>query len=329
MSARAAATMLVAGCLALIAGSISAAGFDPANDPARWLERMTTAMSQMSYQGTFVYVQGDDVVTMRITHVADDGGVRERLVSMSGAQREILRDPTGVRWVLGDDHSVLQDQAFSRSFFPQLPTDQQGQAGRSYTLKLGGRGRIAGQTVRNLEVLPKDDYRYGYSLWLEEQSALLLKWELVDRGGRTLAKLMFTDIRMGSEVDPDELNSSSPLKKFKTVESRLPAGRGLARAAPHWRPTRVPPGFELTSHRFFGPKDDGLYEHLVYSDGLAAVSVYVESDAGEARRDSNLSRLGTTHAFSKSTDGVLITVIGEVPAATVRFIGDAVVAASP
>ena len=329
MSARAAASMLVAGWLALSAGSVRSAGYEPDDEPARWLERMTTAMSQMSYQGTFVYVQGDDVVTMRITHVVDDGGVRERLVSMSGAQREILRDPTGVRWVLGDDHSVLQDQAFSGSFFPQLPIDQKSLAGQSYTLKLGGRGRIAGQSVRNLEVLPNDDYRYGYSLWLEEQSALLLKWQLIDRGGRTLAKLMFTDIRMGSEVDPGELNSSSPLKKFKTVESRLPVGRGLLQVTPHWRPLRLPPGFELTSHRFFGPDDDGLYEHLVYSDGLAAVSVYVESAGGEVARDGDLSRLGTTHAFSKSTEGMLITVIGDVPAATVRFIGDAVVAASP
>jgi sigma-E factor negative regulatory protein RseB len=329
MTARAAATMLVAGWLTLAAGSLAAASLDSGSDPDRWLERMSTAMSQMSYQGTFVYVHGDDVVTMRITHVVDDGGVRERLVSMSGAQREILRDPTGVRWVLGDDHSVLQDQAFSRSFFPQLPVDQQGRTERSYTLKLGGRGRIAGQLARNLEVLPKDDYRYGYSLWLDEQTALLLKWQLVDSDGKALAKLMFTEIRMGSEVDPDELKSSSPLQKFKTVESRLPAGRGLAPAAPHWRPTRLPPGFELMSHRFFGPQDDGLYEHLVYSDGLAAVSVYVESGAEETGREGGLSQLGTTHAFSKSADGVLITVIGDVPAATVRFIGDAVVAASP
>lgn len=75
-------------------------------DARDWLERMSAAMSQMDYQGTFVYVQGDDVVTMRITHVADEAGVRERLVSMSGAPREIIRDSNGVRWVLGDDHSV-------------------------------------------------------------------------------------------------------------------------------------------------------------------------------------------------------------------------------
>jgi sigma-E factor negative regulatory protein RseB len=219
--------------------------------------------------------------------------VRERLVAMSGAPREVLRDSSGVRWVLGDDHSILRDQAFSQSFFPQLPADERDRTERSYALNLGGTGRIAGQSVRNIEVKPRDAYRYGYSVWLEEHSALLLKWQLVDSDGNALAKLMFTDIRMGSEVDPDELNSSSPLKQFRTVESRLPADRGLAQTAPHWRPARLPPGFELTAHRYFGPQDSGRYEHLVYSDGLAAVSVYVES-ATRRRTGSSSSRHGTT-----------------------------------
>lgn len=297
--------------------------------PRDWLERMTAAMSQMDYQGTFVYVQGDVVVTMRITHVAGDEGVRERLVSMSGAPREVLRDSNGVRWVLGDDHSVLADQAFNRSFFPQLPQDLQDQTEQNYTLKVGGSGRIAGQAVRNLSVVPRDDYRYGYSFWLEERSALLLQWELVDSDGKTLARLMFTDFRMGSEVDPTELAPSSQLKRFKTVESSLPVGRGQVTVVPRWQPARLPPGFELTSRRYFGQQDQGIFEHLVYSDGLVAVSVYVESDASEDRQHVGISRMGTTHAFSRLADGVLITVIGDVPETTVRFIGDAVVAVTP
>jgi sigma-E factor negative regulatory protein RseB len=287
---------------------------------------MATAMSQMDYQGTFVYLQGDDVVTMRITHVAGDDGVRERLVSMSGAPREVIRDSSGVRWVLGDDHSVLADQAFNRSFFPQLPQDQQNQTEQSYALKMGGTGRIAGQAVRNLSVLPRDDYRYGYTFWLEEHSALLLQWELIDSNQKPLAKLMFTDFRMGSEVDPGELVPSSNLKKFKTVESSLPVGRGQVSVVPRWQPTNLPPGFELTAHRYFGQQDQGIFEHLVYSDGLAAVSVYVESDDSDGGQNTGISRMGTTHAFSRLTDGVVITVIGDVPAATVRYIGDAVVA---
>jgi sigma-E factor negative regulatory protein RseB len=323
-----AAWLLVIG-LTWSAASAGASGPGATNDPRQWLERMSAAMSQMSYQGTFVYVQGDEVVTMRITHVADDAGVRERLVAMSGAPREVLRDSSGVRWVLGDDHSILQDQAYSQSFFPQLPTDERDRTEQSYALKLGGTGRIAGQSVRCIEVKARDAYRYGYSLWLEEHSALLLKWQLVDSDGRVLAKLMFTDLRMGSEVDPGELHSSSPLQEFKTTESRLPAVRELVQTTPHWRPARLPPGFALTTHRYFGPQDSGIYEHLVYSDGLAAVSVYVESGDTEMAREPGLSRHGTTHAFSKTAGGVLITVVGDVPAATVELMGDAIVAAVP
>jgi len=298
-------------------------------DPRDWLEKMSTAMSQMDYQGTFVYVQGDEVVTMRITPVADEKGIRERLVSVSGAPREVLRDSNGVRWVLGDDHSVLADQPFNRSFFPQLPLDQQGATERCYALNFGGNGRIAGQAVRSINVLPRDDYRYGYTLWLEQRSALLLKWELVDPERKPLAKLVFTDFRVGSEVDASELTPSSQLSKYRTVESALPSGRGQVTAPPRWQPRTVPPGFELTAHRFFGKQGQGMFEHLVYSDGLAAVSVYVESGGSDGRQPTGLSRMGTTHAFSRISDDMMITVIGDVPEATVRYIGDAVTAVVP
>jgi len=315
----------VAAAWLLGAGSVLA---DPGNDAYQWLERMSAAMSQMDYQGTFVYMQGDEAVTMRITHVADEEGIRERLVSMSGASRELLRDSNGVRWVLGDDHSVLADPAFKRTFFPQLPIDHRAQTQRCYELEFGGTGRIAGQRVRGVSVLPKDHFRYGYRLWLEERSALMLKWELVDGDRRSLAKLMFTDFRMGSEVDTSELVPSSQLKKFRTVESRLPVGRGDAAALPSWQPRKLPPGFQLTDHRLFREAGQGLFEHLVYSDGLAAVSVYVESSGGEQGQATGLSRMGTTHAFSRLSDNVFITVIGDVPEATVRYIGNEVAAAS-
>jgi len=322
MKIRTATVGLVAFCLALT--GLAWAG--SAENPRDWLERMSTAMSQMSFQGTFVYVQGDEVVTMRITHVSDQQGVRERLVSVSGAPREVLRDSSGVRWVLGDDQSVLEDSAFNRTFFPDLPIDQQGGMDRSYVLKFGGKERIAGQMARNLKVLPRDNYRYGYSLWLEQHSGLLLKWELIDSNRKSLAKLMFTDIRLGSEVDPDELKPSSQLRKFKTVESELPSGRTGSQDSLRWQPSRLPPGFSMTAHRLFGRESEGIYEHLVYSDGLAAVSVYVESrDENQAKSPGvSRSKLGTTHTFSRVDDDVTITVVGDVPAVTVEFIGNAV-----
>lgn len=316
------ASFLVAviGCLlspAAIAGS--------SNDPMAWLERMSSAMSQMSYQGTFVYVQENNVETMRITHVAGDSGVRERLVAVSGPPREIVRDSSGVRWVLGDDLSVLADNAFSRSYFPQLPISKD-QESLPYVLKFGKVARIAGQTARNVNVLPRDVYRYGYSLWLEEHSGLLLKWELIDSDRKPLAKLMFTDIRLGSQVDLNELKPSAQLQKFKTVESELPAGRAGSLSKPRWQPERLPPGFELTAHRYLERQDGGhgMYEHLVYSDGLAAVSIYVESTQSGLESAENTERHGILHAFSRTDNDLTITVVGDVPAITVQMIGNAI-----
>ena len=298
-------------------------------DPRAMLERMSAAMSQMSYQGTFVYVQGDTVETIRITHVADQHGVRERLVSVSGEPREILRDSSGVRWVLADDHSVFEDPGFNLSFFPDLPLAGHHRTELSYSMKSGPVGRIAGHKAVNLEVLPRDRYRYGYSLWLEEHSGLLLKWELIDRDRAPLAKLMFTDFRLGSEVDRSELQPGSQLKKFKTTASQLPTGRGRSQAAPRWQPSSLPPGFRMTAHRYFGSEGDGIYEHLVYSDGLAAVSVYVESLPEDNEQRTGMSRMGTTHAYSRRADDVLITVVGDVPAITVQAIADSVSIISP
>ena len=324
MRAMAATLLLVA---VLFSAGPALAG--EAVEPRQMLERMTAAMSQMTYQGTFVYIQGDNVETMRITHVSGRDGVRERLVAVSGTPREVLRDSSGVRWVLADDRSVFEDPAFNNSFFPELPLDQNDQTELSYSLKHGSRARIAGHYARNLKVLPKDKYRYGYSLWLEEHSGLLLKWELIDSKQKSLAKLMFTDVRLGSEVDVKELKPTTELKKFKTVESELPSGRGLSKTAPRWQPDRLPQGFQLTAHRYFGQQDQGVYEHLVYSDGLATVSVYIESADPESNPQAGVKRLGTTHAFSRMTDDMLITVVGDVPAITVKFIADAVKIASP
>jgi len=314
---------------AAIAWAGQLAAGDSGGSAQVWLERMSAAINQMTYQGTFVYVQDGDMVTMRVTHVAGEDGVRERLVSLSGLPREVLRDSNGVRWVLGEDRSVLADQAFNRSFLPQLPLDQQDSTESCYQLELIGNGRVAGQDVQGLKVTPNDAYRYGYALWLEERSGLPLKWELVAPDGRALARLMFTDLRVGSEVDLAELTPSSQLKAYRTVESQIPADVRPEQSLPRWQPKRLPPGFHLTAHHLYGLQGDSELEHLIYSDGMAAVSVYVESSdapGGEAGTpaEATIRRLGTTHAFSRSASGAVITVIGDVPADTVAFIGNAV-----
>jgi len=294
-----------------------------------WLERMSAAMDQMTYQGTFVYVHKDDVASMRITHMVDEKGIHERLVSVSGTPREVVRDARGVRWFSGEDHKILANSATNRSFFPEMPLSDPMQAAESYQFRLANNQRIAGHTAQRIDILPKDQYRYGYSLWLERQSCLLLQWELTGSQGETLAKLMFTDLKMGSEVDKNELRSVSGSDSARVAPSTLFATGHKANAPSNWQPTKLPPGFRLTSHGQQNSQDEPSFEHLVYSDGVATVSVYVEAAQEDPELKLGLGQLGTTHVFTRESKGELITVLGDVPAVTVKLIAESVEPTDP
>lgn len=316
-------TRVLAGALGLLLSALAPAAL--AGDDARiWLERMSAAMSQMSYQGTFVYVMDDDVATMRITHVADNGESRERLFTMTGAPREVVRDAQGVRWSSGEHREVLADPAVDRPIFFELSPNDAAQAADSYEFKLQGKDRVAGYIARRLDIVPRDTYRYGYTLWLETQSGLLLQWRLQDEEGDTLARLVFTELKIGSEVDRGELHSSSDDADPASFESGLPAESRVAARPPSWAPDRLPPGFVLASHSVPDGATDDPFEHLVYSDGIAAVSVYVEDLEGKSGRAAGVRQMGTTHAWFGVVDDRFVTVVGDVPEATVRLIGEAV-----
>ena len=293
------------------------------------LNQMSMAMSQMTYQGTFVYVQGSLVETMRITHVVDENGIRERLVAETGPQREILRDANGVQWIAKDSRAVMRDPSIHRSYFPEVTPGAIEKAAGHYRITLGGLEPLAGRLGRKLSIVPRDEYRYGYTLWLEDTSGLLLKWELFEQSARPLARLMFTDIRIGQEVDQDELESTEPMGEYQTHASELPEKQEVTHARPRWAPERVPPGFGLMTHRRQQKQAPGLFQHLVYSDGIATVSVYVEPALEGHTPPSGTSRLGTTHAFSRRDGDIQITVVGDVPAITVEEIGRAVTPTAP
>lgn len=297
-------------------------------EPQQWLERMSAAMSQMNYQGTFVYVRGEDVATVRITHIVDENGSHERLVSVSGSAREVVRDAWGVRWIAGDEGQVLAKSSASPAFFPELPLDNAAQANESYQFLLEGQQRIAGHTARRLDITPKDQFRYGYRLWLEPQSGLLLKWELTGTSGEALAKLMFTELKMGAEVNPGELRSNARAENAAPQEAVVSPHQPISTGRPNWQAKRLPPGFHLASHRQVQATADRLLEHLVYSDGIAVVSVYVEPADDNSVLDLGPSKMGTTHAYSHRLESEIVTALGDVPAITVKQIGESVGPAS-
>ena len=303
----------------VLIGVSSAVAAGDSNLARKQLEHMTAAMSQMSYQGTFVYVRDEVVETMRITHVTDETGVRERMYSVSGPHREVIRDRKGVRCVLEDSAAVVEDQVVASSYFPELPLSIIEGDTSGYRLETGGEARIAGHTARRVSISPEDKFRYGYDFWLEEQTGLLLKWVLVDAKNKPLAKLMFTDFAMGSAIDLSELESESSAEDFVEMKTFSPKKTVVTQANPRWQPAKLPPGFHLASYNH-KTGADGVYEHMVYSDGLAAVSVYIEQRESESDMEWGISQLGTNNIYSRKQGLLQITAIGEVPIITVKSI---------
>jgi len=288
-----------------------------------WLERLGGAAKSLSYEGTFVYRHEGRMETMRIIHRGENEGEAERLITLTGAPREIIRDEQRVTCIFSDDRSVVVDQRqLSKPFSSIVPGDVP-RLSRTYQLELEGPGRIAGRPAQQILIKPRDRLRYGYRLWADRESGLLLRSDLLDEQGEPIEQLMFTELRTPASIPAAALQPQLSGEGFTWYRDPAQPMDGSARKkpAPRWQASDLPEGFELVTHevrRIAGSA--GPVEHMVYSDGLASVSVYIEKGAGQSIFRGR-SRMGAVHAFGRVVNDEQITVVGEVPAATVARIG--------
>ena len=280
---------------------------------------MTSAVEDLSYRGTFVHLLGDEVETLQIIHRNDDGRISERIVSMDGVGREIIRNEDEIYCILPDRQIVLFDNRREVSpLVSSLPSYSEDDLALSYEIALLHTERVVERDAQVVAIHPRDEFRYGYRLWLDSQTAMPLKSQLRDEQGRTVEQMAFTQIDIGGDIPPSALQPTIDAQGFEVI---MPPDNAVAESTPQWRATRLPDGFQLsvaTLTRMAGSEHP--VEHLVYSDGLATVSVFVESPDSETEVAGGLSRIGSTNAFSFEFSGRQITAVGEVPAVTVESI---------
>lgn len=308
--------------LVLLAGAQAASAGD-AQQVREWLDRMALAVTNLTYQGTLVYLRGDHLEAMRIYHRNVDGRVQERLVSLSGPQREVIRDQESVRCIFPDQQSVLVDSRITEPWFPVIPPDQAANPTGRYAFKVGGVERIAGMDAQLVHIHPRDGLRYGYRLWLERNTGMLLKSALLDATGEPLEQLMFTDIEIGANISESELRPEAVQEGFVEVEFPKSEPASRSTAADGWLVADLPAGFMLSGHHH-GSRDGRSMEHLVFTDGLASVSVYVEKIGESAVVLNGPSQLGPINMFGLLHEGHAITAVGEVPQATVEKMANSV-----
>jgi sigma-E factor negative regulatory protein RseB len=303
----------IAVVLCLVAGAAQA----QSPESLAWLRKIQEATRNLSYTGTFVYQHGGRSETSRITRLASAD--TERLEVLDGMPRELVRTRDTVRCYLPESKVVKVERRTADRAFPALLPEKLGALAQHYDIALGETRRIGGYECKAVVLTPKDNLRYGYRLYADTASGMLVRAVTVDSAGNQIEQFMFTQLAIG-HVTPEMVKSRHAASGFR-VEDAEAAPTRLA----GWSLSSELPGFhkvvELT-RRMGESKPVG---QMVYSDGLAAVSVFIEPL--QARRESartGLASLGAIHIYTREVANHMVTVVGEAPAASVQRIANAV-----
>lgn len=306
----------------------TAAEFDAT--PASWLGRMNRAFAELDYDGVFSFYTGSNLASLRVVHMLDDGVERERLVHLNGAPREIVRDGGNVLCILqpGDKLVAMGGSIpagpFARAFIRDFSN-----VANNYELSMKGEDRIAMRRAVRMLVAPKDKHRYGYRLWLDKDTGLLLKSELMDtRRKKALEIFQFNQLVLGKQVKRAALDPDQP--KGSVVDHLKVAEKSTQKnAAVKWRAGWLPDGFQMAASDLrHAPATNQDVSALIFSDGLAAISVFVESMPAVSPTKM-ISRKGATVSVTQPVNGPnnaqhLVTVVGEVPAKTASAVAESI-----
>jgi len=317
---------LVRVALALgMTGLLSQPALASGDDPRAWLERMSGALATRNYVGLFTHTTGGQSETMRIVHRVGKNGSTERLVSLDGSGREIVRTPSEVHVYLPDRGVVLVEQRSDEgSLSKALPTPGP-EFDTLYEMRVRDGNKLLGRKVRILDIRPRDTQRYGYRLWLDEETAMPLRTVVADGRGRPIELINFTQLDMPRRIDSRDIEPTVDAAGFRWVRSARPPPEPRPTLAA-WRPTRLPPGFRLVASRTQIVPGVALpVQHLIFSDGVASISVFIEPGSPSGPTPSRASSAGSAHAFSTLVQGHVVTAVGDVPMETVRDVASSVV----
>jgi sigma-E factor negative regulatory protein RseB len=307
--------------LGIAAPALGAEGAAP-QDGIAWLNKMANASRQLNYVGTFVYRHGNQTETSRIAHYVNlAGGEFEKMETLDGPVREVIRTNDQVVCYLPETKTVIIEKRGKRSFPAMLPDRLTGLT-ENYTVRVEGRDRVAGHDCQVIVLEPKDNLRYGRRFCADVTSGLPLRARTYNEKKEPLESFAFTEVRLGGSFNHEAVKSrySAISRNWKIDQSGFPGAEVPSDTG--WVLTREPAGFrKLTELKRSIAGRTAMVSHIVYSDGLAAVSVFIEP-LPKARIAHSLSHQGAVNIFTRPVADHMVTVLGEAPAATVMQIAN-------
>ena len=302
--------------LPLVASLLVAAPvFADSSIPNEWLKRMSSAVQSTSYEGTVIRMQGGKAEALKVVHTIRDGVIREKVVAQEGNGLEIIRNGNQVHCILPDKRSVLVEEWDDQStLFSTLPSSEV-RFGSEYDVSIVREDRVAGRSAVLLAIRPHDVFRYGHRIWLDNETGFPLRTQLIGEDGSPIEQVMFADIVLNGEISANALAPSYSTENFRWFNQ---SSRHTSREVDtDWASTDLPQGFvAVSTHEEQIAGSDDYVTHILYSDGLANVSVFI-APVGENDGE-GASRVGASNAHSVVIGDHHVTAVGEVPAVTVE-----------
>lgn len=314
--------VLACACGALVHAqtpSAAASSAQPQRSLNDWLTRIHDASRQRAYVGTFVVSAGGDMSTSRIWHVCDGQQQMERIDTLTGEPRMTVRRDSDVITFAPESKLAWVDKRESLGLFPELLRTPSNLIPEFYTHREAGTDRVAGHKAQVVEIVPKDGLRFGYRIWSEMSTGLVVKLQTLGPEGKVLEQLAFSELQLDAPVSMAKLTRL--MRDTKGYDIHRPRLRKTTAEAEGWRLSEPVPGFQsMSCHVREGPEPNSSFSPMqwVFSDGLASVSLFVQAFDQARHQQENSMVSGATHSLSRKMGDHWVTVMGEVPQATLE-----------
>lgn len=281
---------------------------------SEWLLRMHEASRQRNYVGTFVVSSANGgMSSARIWHACDGQRQIERVESLSGAPRSTIRRDDEVLTFMPDTRTVRSERQESSGLFPDMLKPNETAIPEFYAARRIGGDRVAGFDADVVQVAPKDPLRFGYRIWSERKSGLVLKLQTLDGDGNVLEQAAFSELQLDAPVRMDKLAQMMTVPPGWRVE-KVDAQKTTA-AAEGWTLRAPVAGFKPLS--CYKRTAEGVLQ-WIFSDGLASVSLFVESFDRQRHQQEGVFASGATHTLTHRVQDWWLTAVGEVPPQTLK-----------
>lgn len=276
-----------------------------------WMMRIHEAAQTRSYVGTFVVSAGGQMSSSRILHVVEGGNQFERIDLMDGQRRSIFRHNDTVHTLNPESRQAVVEQRDTMRVFPGLLRSDSARFAEHYEMRVLGTERVAGFEATVLHLRARDGLRYGYKLWAERGTGLLLKCQTLGLQGEVLEQSAFSELTLTVPKPGEKL--AETMHKLDGYRIERPTMTRTNAQAEGWSLRQELPGFRSVSY-----VRRAQIGQWIFSDGLATVSMFMEPvDATKPRREGQYA-MGATQGLTRRVADTWVTALGEVPPDTLK-----------